>query len=429
MTTGTTIVDSRFAVTAPYPSCSGGSVPSTGLIGHYKKKVWSGGNSPTQQVVSPRPFIEVSYPYYDKEGRVVRVHKRKLYTPRQKRSPSKFSQWNTYDVNVNLRDDTRGSRQVYCESPTKRYLDVPTWSSDKPQYAAPKQNALWTSEEDLAMYGKLACRLGTGFDLATFLGEGRESLRTITESSTRIYKAIRAARKGNWLKAWNSLRGTRTAKKVPHYVRIEPGKNRKNFADNWLQLQYGWMPLLNDIFDAAKHLAYTQNRDFTREYRMRHMKGWAGEEKFSPGSTQSFGGSASIKVTWRARITAIDQAMILGLSDPRATAWELVPFSFIVDWFIPLGNYLDALKMRNAISGTYLYSWKRETVTTVYRLSAPPPSELENTYYNVTDIGAGRRIGSALPKPQLPTVKTLADSFSLKRAANAVALIISQALK
>lgn len=33
----------------------------------------------------------------------------------------------------------------------------------------------------------------------------------------------------------------------------------------------------------------------------------------------------------------------VGLTNPLSVAWELIPFSFVVDWFLPIGKYLDAL--------------------------------------------------------------------------------------
>lgn len=274
------------------------------------------------------------------------------------------------------------------------------------------------------MYGKMAAQVGSGFNLATFLGEGRESLQTIATSATRIAKALKAARKGNVVKAWNELRGTRTSK-LPHYVRVDPGKNRKNLADNWLQLQYGWKPLLQDIYSAMKHLAYTQNRDFSRKYRVRHGVQWEGDIFISP--QMSAGGSASCKRTIVAKVTSINQAALLGLSNPAATAWELVPWSFVADWFIPVSNYLEAINLRDGLNGSFVISYIDRSTT--YSIKTKYTTGLkveEETYFNATRINAGRVLSSSMPKPSLPKIKGLGDVATWKHAANAVALIVSR---
>ncbi len=44
----------------------------------------------------------------------------------------------------------------------------------------------------------------------------------------------------------------------------------------------------------------------------------------------------------------------LGLTDPYSVAWDLLPFSFIADWFIPIGTYLDNYNIIPNISAEFL---------------------------------------------------------------------------
>jgi hypothetical protein len=39
----------------------------------------------------------------------------------------------------------------------------------------------------------------------------------------------------------------------------------------------------------------------------------------------------------------------IGLINPSTVVWELIPFSFVVDWFLPIGNFLHGL---SALTGT-----------------------------------------------------------------------------
>jgi hypothetical protein len=51
----------------------------------------------------------------------------------------------------------------------------------------------------------------------------------------------------------------------------------------------------------------------------------------------------SLRVKWRFRPNAADLPARLGLLNPAEVIWELVPFSFVADWFLPIGDYLSAL--------------------------------------------------------------------------------------
>lgn len=427
MTTGNKVRDNRVTVAVTNLDCYQNPSPSTGKVGNYWEKSWSGGDSPVQQVSSPRNFEVITYAAYDRNGNYIGQRKSKLYNIRPKRTPIKHNQEHDYFMTLSQRQDQSFNDYFWCDiggGQKPGYKAGIAFSNSYSNYAVTLLNNLWSSEENSAMFGKLSARLGSGFNLATFLGEGRESLRTITESATRLYKAYKAARKGNFVKAWNELRGTRTSR-LPSYIRTDPGKNRQNFASNWLQLQYGWKPLLNDIFSACKHLAYTQQRDFKRVYRVRHTKSIEGEFGLSPG--QSFGGFASIKKQWVARIDSIDQGAILGLTDPRATAWELVPFSFVADWFIPIGNYFEEMNLRSSLTGTFVLSRLQIAQTTNFKShSTAPFGSYFDAYYNATDITAERNIAGSLPKPQMPEVKPLSKVLTFQRAVSAVSLVVTR---
>lgn len=432
MTTGNKTVDSRVQASQTWADCS--DVPSTsyGLIGKYWQKSWSGVDSPKQSASSRKPETFV-YSVYNRDGSVKGKRKFVYHTPREKMLPKKQKNWNNYSASFTLRADMAGTRTSFCDSdgshPAKRYLSRSVWSDTRPNYIY--SNILpgfFNSEDESALYGKLSARLGSGFNLPAFLGEGRESLRTIADSATRIYKAIKAVKKGNLPKAWNVLRGAPRGSPLPSYVVVNPGRNRKNIADNWLQLQYGWKPLLNDIFSACKHIAYTQNRDFSRTYRVRTSKNWEGDFRIATSpQIQSAGGMVSVKKQLSAKITSIDQLALLGVKDPRAVIWELVPFSFIADWFIPVGNYLEQINLRSALSGTFLISYLNVATTTNYKLVRKVPTDSdEYQYYNATAIQAGRIVLSSLPKPQLPQVKPLSEIVTWQHAVNAVALVVSR---
>jgi hypothetical protein len=51
----------------------------------------------------------------------------------------------------------------------------------------------------------------------------------------------------------------------------------------------------------------------------------------------------SCKGVWKFKPTNLNSWGSFGLLNPAAVAWELLPFSFVVDWFLPVGRYLEGL--------------------------------------------------------------------------------------
>jgi hypothetical protein len=49
----------------------------------------------------------------------------------------------------------------------------------------------------------------------------------------------------------------------------------------------------------------------------------------------------------------------LGLLDPLSVAWEILPWSFVVDWFYPVGTFLDNLSIIPQLEGRFTQTLKQ----------------------------------------------------------------------
>ena len=110
-------------------------------------------------------------------------------------------------------------------------------------------------------------------------------------------------------------------------------------------------------------------------------------------------------------------------NNPLLTAWELVPYSFVVDWFIPIGDFLSqfsashGLQYVSGTSVTYIkYSANRSYRH--YRAAYPNDAQFENLigqeYFSVR-----REVHSSSPIG-FPVFE---NGLGVKRALNALALI------
>lgn len=183
--------------------------------------------------------------------------------------------------------------------------------------------------------------LDSDFDGGEALTGLSPSVKMVTERTIQVLRAWIAVRKRNYRKAADVL-GLRK-----RLVSHSP-------ADIWLEMQYGWLPLINDIFDGTEEirdLLDTSNDDedkfFTVTRRGRDgLLVWpaANSTQFSKLTQTSEG---YVTVESKVRYTIGDQFAAymssLRINNPLYIAWTAVPYSFVLDWLLPVGDMLSAL--------------------------------------------------------------------------------------
>lgn len=127
----------------------------------------------------------------------------------------------------------------------------------------------------------------------------------------------------------------------------------KDLAQQWLQLQYGWRPLLSEVYNACNYkppVQKTISATYTRTERSPVVTGQS--DPFGWSKTRQVTYRTSMRGTIKVNNSSVAAASSLGLTNPSLIAWELVPYSFIADWFIPVGDYLTRL---HALDGLELF--------------------------------------------------------------------------
>ena len=422
MTSGTKTIDNRYSQVFFANSCYTSGIPvNVTSLGYISQKSWVGADSP-RTPKEPFRYIWYNYPVY--RGWQIVGHRRARMREYQfKHARPKMGE-NPYHMTLVRKNTIPISLVGSCGSgtPIGTYSDF--YNSGQFFSITDSFNGIWSDNDTLRAINKLADRIsGEQFNMLVFLGEGREALETIANSAARIYRASKALRRGNVSKAWRYLASGQPPGKLPKNISHKE-VSREWFASNWLQMQYGWMPLVKDIDAAANHFAHQQNRPQTLTYRSRATV----TKKLEPNSpgVVVIAGSATASMSIKAIVSKIDEYALLGLTDPASLVWEKLPYSFVADWILPVGNYLSAVNLKRALSAQYVISRKFVMSQNGYSYIAGDrvmyPAFADSLYQKVT---LDRDVYSTLDVP-LPKVKGFDKIASWQHAANSVALLVNK---
>lgn len=204
---------------------------------------------------------------------------------------------------------------------------------------------IWNSARNRAIAECYEKAAAMKFDTSEFLSGLPKTVQMVADRVTRLTRAWMAVRKGNFSAAIDVLG-------------LKPSRHRKSFgklaADFWLEIQYGWMPLLNDIFSGVSEVngllkPQTIPQDmFTVVRRLQYplvLRDIDYDSGVWVGGKVEHRAEGSVEVKYKFTISNQVGAFLnsVGLKNPLYLAWVSLPFSFVIDWLIPVGTWLNAL--------------------------------------------------------------------------------------
>lgn len=214
--------------------------------------------------------------------------------------------------------------------------------------------------------------------------------------------------------AWKALKGK---KKWRNF------KPRDVAAAN-VVTNYGVLPLYNDLYDSYEALtSKITDGIWQRVTCQRQLKDFG--DVPASGNYQGkdeWAWTYSERAVLYVKLKVDEPKFTMG--NPLELAWELIPFSFVVDWLIPIGNALSALDALHGVQdirGTVTRKWKSAITSTVTTANA------YGKYYSVITPGRytyrshQRDVVTQIPLPNLPTYR---PSTSLRAVANGISLLV-----
>jgi hypothetical protein len=265
-------------------------------------------------------------------------------------------------------------------------------------------------------------------NLAQLIAERRQVEKSITDVVNRLSRAVRAMKR----------RDIKAVQRELGYAG-GPKKLSGRLAQDWLAWQYGWKPLLGDVKGLAEHFA---RRELGRKIKIYakykaqvtsagrtgfgNVLGFIGAAKYTYGPVTT---SSTTVLEFRLMSEFAQEGEALGLHDPLLLAWELLPYSFVIDWFLPIGDFLSRWNYADGLQyvdgSTTLHSLSEDHVESL------SSRRLEGAW-EVSIGGATLAHTKAMrlsrerhwPDPPRPILTpTIADAYTPTRFFNAISLL------
>lgn len=271
-------------------------------------------------------------------------------------------------------------------------------------------------------------------NLAQAFSERKQTVDMLSKTVNRLASAALAIRHGN-LRHASNLFGLKYGNR---HLKKEIAPSPKNLANYWLEYSYGWRPLVSDIYGSMETLArtYYEKRPTVVRVRSLQSKIWKDYTLFFDSNygmqeilTANNLESTSYVVEFVEDSSFCQAMSSVGLTNPALLAWELIPYSFVIDWIVPVGNYLgnlDATVGLSFVRGTKTIRQDFEGTSTWKKYKAPL-----NANYLQTGMGrsfySSSKTRSVLTSFPLPVLE-INPHIGVSRALSGLALL-TQAFK
>lgn len=131
-------------------------------------------------------------------------------------------------------------------------------------------------------------------------------------------------------------------------------------TSRWLEWSFGIKPVLSDLGALAQRAEsnFFDKRKKTLFWNVKDRV-WVNTSGGDPTAYNGRSASISAKIDGAAMCCAevnnpVARALSdYGIDDPLSWGWELLPFSFVVDWFAPVGDWLSGLRPIHGLAFRY----------------------------------------------------------------------------
>jgi hypothetical protein len=218
----------------------------------------------------------------------------------------------------------------------------------------------------------------------------------------------------------------RVLRRTPDTVELRVKRHAKSYADNYLEFHFGWEPLVKDIWASANIALEKPFKGLSKRY----VAGGTATYQEVPSVPSALGRIRNF-VNWRESVVIRCNAVVtnpslrqyeqLGLLNPAVLAYELVPFSFVVNWFVNVEQMLSLPSDFAGLDLQYASTTRFVTASDTYKIrSAYIAKGAEVAYRQTEHLRVERKLGVSTPKLYVKPF----TGFSLTRGLTAVSLLV-----
>lgn len=288
-------------------------------------------------------------------------------------------------------DESSGAGYQAYREPYSTGISVP---------ACPIEDAMSSINREIGDYIREAGR--SSFHAISFIREASETISMLKNP----FKVLNFVKKFSGLNPADSKTTLKHSFKLAHVNSlVQRGHTQQSAkrlvdraSDTWLEGTYGWNPFVADMLAVAELAggAISARKQLAASGPMKFRVTRSGSTSVEcPGNTSDYtarvvstGGrySTTWKVVYYGTFTVNPSVQAESFVESAARAvnldrlgyavWDAVPYSFVVDWFFPLGNLID-----DALSGPAFYSYATVPWISYRKLEVVTASMKGNPYY------------------------------------------------
>lgn len=244
----------------------------------------------------------------------------------------RFLPLNPVDIKTTVTTRTEGNGDVYANYVSGCYRQ---WYSG-PKYLYSPDSLFVPGLDETVMDSVVTAAVADArsaiFDSLTFMAEFDQVVDMVRDRLGRIT---------DW--------GLKASDRARHRRRRRP-KSKKEllefFAQAWLEYAFGWSPLVHDVNDALEAFRRTTDGVLvdgraTQTVSLDDSK--VSHINVSSSQDWTFTEVIDGERVYRGHAYATQSPLSRFGFDPITTGWEIVPWSFVIDYFINVGSWLQAV--------------------------------------------------------------------------------------